>query len=162
GTPAVTGNQSLPDPEFHSLSCRRGCRGSAKVQQQRRRRWRSECLHQHREQQGEVLGSADRQLVGGVEVNDFRDGVERGAVFSQDELPVTRLRELHVHEPVTAPAETQRMRDEPDGSSGLKDPRAARKLRSCAENDSVRVTGCDFKECEAEQKPHVPLMLLHE
>ncbi|TRY81662.1 hypothetical protein DNTS_025986 [Danionella cerebrum] len=202
GTPAVTGNQSLPDPEFHSLSCRRGCRGSAKVQQQRRRRWRSECLHQHREQQGEVLGSADRQLVGGVEVNDFRDGVERGAVFSQDELPVTRLRELHVHEPVTAPAETQRMRDEPDGSSGgsagstlsprmpwgfrrlvipldgglvletpvvlgsssrgsvhwsqLKDPRAARKLRSCAENDSVRVTGCDFKECEAEQKPHWP------
>lgn len=68
----------------------------------------SERLHQHREQQRQVFGSADGQFVRGVVMNDFRDGVKRRTVLSQDELPITRLRELHVHEPVTAP-ERQRI-----------------------------------------------------
>lgn len=71
----------------------------------------SERLHQHREQQGQVFGSADGQFVRGVVMNDFRDGVKRRTVLSQDELPITRLRELHVHEPVTAPAERRRQTD---------------------------------------------------
>lgn len=65
----------------------------------------SERLYQHREQQRQVFGSADGQFVCGVVMNDFRDGVKRRTVLSQDELPITRLRELHVHEPVTAPAD---------------------------------------------------------
>lgn len=71
----------------------------------------SERLHQHWEQQRQVFGSADGQFVCGVVMNDFRDGVKRRTVLSQDELPITRLRELHVHEPVTAPAERQRQTD---------------------------------------------------
>lgn len=67
----------------------------------------SERLHQHREEQRQVFGSTDGQFVCGVVMNDFRDGVERRTVLSQDELPITRLRELHMHEPVTAPAERQ-------------------------------------------------------
>lgn len=71
----------------------------------------SERLHQHREQQGQVFGSADGQFVCGVVMNDFRDGVKRRTVLSQNELPITRLRELNVHEPVTAPAERRRGRE---------------------------------------------------
>lgn len=71
----------------------------------------SERLHQHWKQQGQMLGSTDGQLVCGVVMDDFRDGVERRTVLAQDELSFTRLRELHVHEPVTAPAERNMDRD---------------------------------------------------
>lgn len=48
----------------------------------------SERLHQHREQQREVLGTPDREFVCGVEVDDFWDCVKGRAVLSQDVLPV--------------------------------------------------------------------------
>lgn len=55
----------------------------------RERVWgQSECLHEHREEQREVLGAPDGEFVRGVEVDDLRDGVERRAVLSQDVFPV--------------------------------------------------------------------------
>ncbi len=64
----------------------------------------SECLHQHGEQQGQVLGTSDREFVRGVEVDDFWDGVKGRAVLSQHVLAVFALGELHVHETLAAPA----------------------------------------------------------
>lgn len=63
----------------------------------------SERLHQHGEQQGEVLGASDREFVCCVEVDDFRYGVEGRAVLSQHVLAVFALGELHVHETLAAP-----------------------------------------------------------
>lgn len=48
----------------------------------------SECLHQHREEQREVLGAPDGEFVCGVEVDDLWDGVKRRAVLSQDVFAV--------------------------------------------------------------------------
>lgn len=70
---------------------------------QEERQGQSECLHQHREQQGQVLGPSDRQFVRGVEVDDFWDGVKGRAVLSQHVLAVFTLGELHVHETLAAP-----------------------------------------------------------
>lgn len=63
----------------------------------------SECLHQHGEQQGQVLGTSNREFVCGVEVDDFWDGVKGRAVLSQHVLSVFALSELHVHETLAAP-----------------------------------------------------------
>lgn len=67
------------------------------------RRGQSECLHQHGEQQGQVLSPSDREFVCGVEVDDFWDGVKRWAVLSQHVFAVFTLGELHVHETLAAP-----------------------------------------------------------
>lgn len=48
----------------------------------------SECLHEHGEEQREVLGAPDGEFVCGVEVDDLWDGVKWRAVLSQDVLPV--------------------------------------------------------------------------
>lgn len=48
----------------------------------------SECLHEHWEEQREVLGAPDGEFVCGVEVDDLWDGVKRRAVLSQDVFPV--------------------------------------------------------------------------
>lgn len=56
-----------------------------------------------------MLGSSDRQLVGGVIVDYLGDGGEGGAVLPQHEAAVSRLGELHVHEALTAP-DTERRR----------------------------------------------------
>lgn len=64
----------------------------------------SECLHEHGEQQRQVLGAPDGEFVCGVEVDDLWDGVKRGAVLSQDVLPVLQMGELHMHEALAAPA----------------------------------------------------------
>lgn len=63
----------------------------------------SECLHQHGEQQGQVLSSSYGKSVCGVEVNQFWYGVKRRAVLSQHVLAIFALSELHVHEPLAAP-----------------------------------------------------------
>lgn len=63
----------------------------------------SECLHEHGEQQREVLGAPDGEFVCGVEVDDLWDGVKRRAVLSQDVLPVLQMGELHMHEALAAP-----------------------------------------------------------
>lgn len=68
-----------------------------------RRTHQSESLHQHREQQRQVLGSTDRELVCGVKMDDLRDSVEWGAVLTQDVLSVFALGELHVHKALAAP-----------------------------------------------------------
>lgn len=62
----------------------------------------SECLHQNGEQQGQVLGTSDREFVCGVEVYHLWDGVKWRAVLSQHVLAVFTLGELHVHETLTA------------------------------------------------------------
>lgn len=63
----------------------------------------SECLHEHREQQGQVLSTSDWQFVRGVEVDDLWDGVKGRTVLAQDVLAVFAVGELHVHETLTAP-----------------------------------------------------------
>lgn len=50
-----------------------------------------------------MLGATDGELVRGVEVHQFGDGVERRAVVSQHVLAVFALRELDVHETLAAP-----------------------------------------------------------
>lgn len=67
------------------------------------RRGQSECLHQHREQQGQVLGTSHWEFVCGVEVYHLWDGVKGRAVLSQHILAVFTLSELHVHEALAAP-----------------------------------------------------------
>ena len=52
-----------------------------------------------------MFGPSDRQLVGGVVVDDLGDGVEGRAVLTQDVLPVLRRGEPHVHEALAAPGE---------------------------------------------------------
>lgn len=56
-----------------------------------------------------MFGPTDREFMGGVEMDDLRDGVKRGAVLSQHVLPVFALSQLHVHEALAAPVrgETQ-------------------------------------------------------
>lgn len=66
----------------------------------------SECLDHHREEQREVFCTPDGELVGGVIVDDLWNCIEGGTVLAEDVLPITRLRELHMHEAVTAPKET--------------------------------------------------------
>lgn len=63
----------------------------------------SECLHQHGEEQRQMLGASDRELVIGVEVDDFWDGVKGRAVLSQHVLAVFITGDLHVHETLAAP-----------------------------------------------------------
>lgn len=52
-----------------------------------------------------MFGPPDGQLVGGVVMDDLRDGVERGAVLAQDVLSFPGHCELHVHEAMATPAE---------------------------------------------------------
>lgn len=75
---------------------------------QEERQGQSECLHQHGEQQGQVLGTSDREFVRGVEVDDFWDGVKGRAVLSQDVLAVFTPGELHVHKTLAAPVRKNR------------------------------------------------------
>lgn len=72
----------------------------------------SECLHQHGEQQGQVLGTSDWEFVCGVEVDDFWDGVKRSAVLSQHVLAIFALGELHVHETLAAPVRNKTYKHE--------------------------------------------------
>lgn len=66
-------------------------------------RGESECLHQHRKEQGQVFCTSDREFMGGVEVDDLWDGVKGRAVLSQHVLPVFARSQLHVHEALAAP-----------------------------------------------------------
>lgn len=63
----------------------------------------SECLHQHREQQGQVLGPPDREFVRSIKVDDLGDGVKWRAVLSKHVLSIFAPCELHVHETLAAP-----------------------------------------------------------
>lgn len=63
----------------------------------------SECLHQDREEQGEVLSTSDWEFVRGVKVDDLWDGVKGWAVLSQNILTIFTPSELHVHETLAAP-----------------------------------------------------------
>lgn len=51
----------------------------------------SECLHQHREEEGQVLGTPNGEFMCGVEVDDFWDGVKGWAILSQYVLAVFTL-----------------------------------------------------------------------
>lgn len=64
---------------------------------------RLKCPDGHGVQEGHVLGSFDRQLAAGVEVDDLRNAVEQTAVLAQDVLVVFGSRQLHVHETLAAP-----------------------------------------------------------
>ena len=66
-------------------------------------RAQSECLHQHRKEQGQVFCTSDREFMCGVEMDDLWDGVKGRAVLSQHVLPVFALSQLHVHEALVAP-----------------------------------------------------------
>ncbi len=72
-------------------------------QVQEERQGQSERLHQHGEQQGQVLGTSDREFVRGIEVDDLWDGFKGRAVLSQHVLAIFTLAELHVHETLAAP-----------------------------------------------------------
>lgn len=61
----------------------------------------SECLHQHREQQGQVLSTSDREFVIGVVVYHLWYGIKGRAVLPQHILTVFTPGELHVHETLT-------------------------------------------------------------
>lgn len=50
-----------------------------------------------------MFSSFDGKLVCGVIVDNFRDGLERRAVLTQNVAAVFTLGELHVHETLTAP-----------------------------------------------------------
>lgn len=75
---------------------------------QAKRRGQSERLHQHREQQGQVLRTTDLEFVCGIEVDDFRDRVKGRTVLSKHVLAVFTLGELHVHETLAAPGGIKR------------------------------------------------------
>lgn len=47
--------------------------------------------------------TSDREFMGGVEMDDLRDGVKGRAVLSQHVLAVFALSQLHVHEALAAP-----------------------------------------------------------
>lgn len=87
----------------------------------------SQCLHQHREEQGQVLGSAYRKFVCGVKMDDLWDGVERRAVLSQHVLAIFTLGELHVHEALAAPVGTKREQEWDVEYKGEKNRHAAEK-----------------------------------
>lgn len=69
--------------------------------------WRLKCPDGHGVQEGHVLGSFDRQLAAGVEVDDLRHAVEQTAVLAQDVLVVFGSWQLHVHETLAAPIGTK-------------------------------------------------------
>ena len=75
---------------------------------QAKHRDQSERLHQHGEQQGQVLSTTDLEFVCGIEVDDFRDRVKGRTVLSKHVLAVFTLSELHVHEPLAAPGGRKR------------------------------------------------------
>jgi len=68
----------------------------------------SERLHQHGEQQRQMLGASDREFVCGVEVDDFWDGVKGRAVLAQHVLAVFIPGEPDVHETLAAPVGRRR------------------------------------------------------
>lgn len=55
-----------------------------------------------------MFGTLDGQLAAGVEVDDLRHAVERAAVLAQDVLVLLGPGQLHVHEALAAPGETQK------------------------------------------------------
>ena len=106
--------------------------------QSRARLVHSQGPHSHRVEEGQVLSPFDRQLPGGVVVDDFRDTVERGAVLTQNVL-LFGFGQFHVHKALVAPgnktqrllgsAEWQRPRqphgqEEGAGAGGLRSRRA--------------------------------------
>lgn len=116
----------------------------------------SKRLHQHREQQGEVLGASDREFVCCVEVDDFRDGVEGRAVLSQHVLAVFALGELHVHETLAAPERKRKNR-----KGGLRKGGDKRKKRPKVRKTCRREKKDDMK-CGARKTPRcLPHILSH-
>lgn len=59
-----------------------------------------------------MFGPFDGQLAAGVEVDDVRHAVERAAVLAQDVLVLLGARQLHVHEALAAPGDTQTQQTE--------------------------------------------------
>lgn len=57
-----------------------------------------------------MFSTLDGQLAAGVEMDNLRHAVKRAAVLAQDVLVLLRPRQLHVHEALTAPADSERQK----------------------------------------------------